>query len=457
MQLIDADQKKEILQKAYEAVKLKERNDYQRFLRLTEEVQETILIIKRSIPASLAREKKEKLEKFFMGLTRGEKSYSESFYGRREMSDNITYGLICYLIGPNAFKPELFQQRLSNIRDFLKYEAARMLNPEIPALVSDKQDYHCFFFSHLRYAIWESHATIDWEQSYARVEDFFEPKPGVAQVYEGPIRIETSGIFMDLPHHNQAARPNVLKIIFEGDRLHERDLLTGALITVSSHGPYVSATEVIFLKKGLAETKSYIKKIERYLRLQRFRFGSYSTPSIDGLRIRPDIRMLEGEEPIEIHCLESLIGVYLCHSALTDEKYLVSKLTVGEDYAITFETAINLKNNKLNFQYGYPELTFTESDGAFIIIKGYQASRKEEAKKDKANMRYLLTTLFLPVPATKADTIEGTINTLIWQGEQKIHAGKITLLRYAFNDQSLQPGILDKEDLFKALGERMEG
>ncbi len=451
MQVIDKPTKTNILRKAYETVESKERNDYQRFLRLTEMVEETIHQIMAKIPASLPADKKERLDKFFRGLSRGEKSYTESFHGRREMSDNITYGLICYLIGPHAFKPDLFQQRLSNIRDFLKYEAARMLDPEMPARPSDKHQYRCFFFSHIRYAIWESAATIDWAHNYARVEGFFEPKPGTAQVYEGPIEIETSGTFMDLPQHEQGVKPNRLKIIFEGKNLSEREILTGALITVSSHGPYVSATEVIFLKKGTADTETNVKKIERYMRLQRFRFGSYGVRSIDGLRIRPDIRMLEGEEHIEIQRLESLVGVYLCYSALSDGTYLVSKLTFSEHYAIAFETAINLKNNKLNFQYGYPELTYTESDGTFIIIKGYQASKKEGAEKDKANMRYLLTTLFLPVPAGKVEKIEGTINTLIWHGGQNIHAGEITLVRHDFSETSLRPGIVSKEALLEAL------
>jgi len=291
--------------------------------------------------------------------------------------------------------------------------------PITPQQVRATRKYHAYFFSHIRYNVWDEGAI---EMSYLTEHSgvvsgrgFYR---GIDDTFEGTFEIKGNYICMDL---QGSTKPNWFRLIgkVDGDKMKNTPYFRAAYVTISSYTQQnISAIEVIFLEETFAiRNPLEVLKVKRYLMLQRHRFQSSSLTPSEHLTVLPS-----GLRPNNI---ERIIGSYVCVSRIHDQ-ILVSTLLIDEIYRTTFKTKVYQKSgNDKNYQLCYLELIPTGAPD-YIHIKGYKATENT----DEPTLEHLFSTLTIPITISDATPIRGTFNSLVeLNGQEIIWAGDCYLIK----------------------------
>jgi hypothetical protein len=290
------------------------------------------------------------------------------------------------------------------------HEPANEDAPPPPVIFTKK--YRAYFFSHIRYNVWEN-GTIEmrYETENSGTVSGMGFYTNDDDIFEGRFEIRGNYVCMDLQGRSNL---NWFRLIakIEGKKMNAASFFRAAYISISSYANrYISAIEIMLMEETYAAKKPLeVEKVKRYLMLQRHRFQSDIWAPSAPLEILPS--------KLEPNKLAGMIGMYACVCRI-HHHILVSSLVINEIYRTTFETKIYRKSGQeKNYQLCYLELIPTGAPD-YIHIKGYLATEDP----DEPTLKHLCSTLTIPMTVHDSP-IRGTFNSLVeLDGKEILWAG----------------------------------
>ncbi|MBL7813856.1 MAG: hypothetical protein JNL70_02535 [Saprospiraceae bacterium] len=284
--------------------------------------------------------------------------------------------------------------------------------------------YKAYFFSHIRYDIWDKGEitltfTSDTEGT-ATGMGFYRNK----EYSEGVFHIVGERFFMDLKIVSGDNNENWFKFVGKVDsrRMKETQYFRVAYVSISSYPKhYTSAIEVVLLEKTFAENnENEVNKVKRYLMLQRHRFQSDVLAQSQLLEVLPS--------SLHPNHLVNIIGNYACFNRV-DNLISISSLAIDEIYRTILRTSFFKYDYEKNHQLCYFELSKGYKN--YVLLKGYQATEQT----DEPNLQSFLSTFIIPLGSQKGQPIKCGFNGIIEIDDiETIWAGSIWLVKLKDNE-----------------------
>jgi len=299
--------------------------------------------------------------------------------------------------------------------------------------------YRAFFYSHVRYKVWqEGIITINYTQQMIQADGFYQKDHEAS--FRGKFDRNGSNLFIDMKNHNGSNHFMMILKVDPNDK-NFGDILKGALLTVSSYADnFLAATEVILAKLQPTEdgktnslSEALQLSIRRYFLLRRTRF-TVTAASKEG-----DFIVDPAKEEANVY--SALVGNYIGFLKIkSNNQWLILRfhLTMFDDYRTVIRIIPNSNNPEVPiYLLGYLELGKL-SVVHFAIIKGYMAEPGEgDSISDLPRLGQLRTILQLEYKGD-LNALTGIMSITTLEG---LMHGQVILLRTHEQATSQMEGI----------------
>lgn len=231
--------------------------------------------------------------------------------------------------------------------------------------MEDTDDYRGFFFSNVRYDVWDKgRLRVNYRSGTVTMRGFYQNED---IVYTGAYTAVDNELYIQLEDREKNNRLMMIAKI-NGFPDDFGNIVKAAVLTVSTYpGRNLVSTEVLLVKEGYWRRNPLLQdEVRQYLMLQRARFMVHPPHEGTELMVHP--------AALKADILSGLAGTYQGVLALSEDRSMWFSLSIGPYYRVVMRLPLEEKDHP--YQLCYLELS-NRSAVFYVWIRAYAATPDE--------------------------------------------------------------------------------